>query len=234
MTISAICPVYSLGLTEYDSSWALQQKLVTEVKEARHGGCLLLVEHAPVYTVGRGRGSENLRITTDRLKDLGAGFHRVDRGGDITFHGPGQLVVYPILNLGGRGRDVVGYVRKLEQVVIDTLASFAVEGSRISGRPGVWTDQNHKICALGVRISRGVTSHGFALNVSTDLSWFEHIVPCGIADAQATSLRQLLGERTPAMVEVRAEVVRSFARRFGVETIDAEGDPLEIRTEVAA
>lgn len=207
MTIAPICHVYRLPVTPYAEAWALQRALVAAV-QAGGPSRLLLLEHSPVFTTGRGGKQAFLPEFVP-----GAEIYRVDRGGDVTFHGPGQLVAYPILNLGPRSRDVVWYVRTLEQVVIDTLAKFGIQGTRVPNRPGVWVDGRRKICAVGVRISRGVTSHGLALNVSTDLSWFDHIVPCGIAGAQATSMAELLPE-SPAMNDVTDALIASFATRF--------------------
>lgn len=211
MTIAAICHVYRLGLMPYLEAWQLQKDLSADV---RAGGPhrLLLVEHPRVYTTGRG-GKPGLVPQAVP----GAEVYRVDRGGDVTFHGPGQLVAYPILNLGPRSRDVVSYVRSLEQVVIDTLTDFGVTACRVAGRPGVWVDERRKICAIGVRISRGVTTHGLALNVSTDLSWFDQIVPCGIAGATATSVAELL-PKVPTMKEIEDGFIGHFANRFSLLT----------------
>jgi lipoyl(octanoyl) transferase len=205
----------------------LQKALVADV-QAGGPNRLLVLEHPPVFTTGRG-GKEAFIPRSVK----GADFYRVDRGGDITFHGPGQLVAYPILNLGTRSRDAAGYVRRLEQVVIDTLADFRLEGRRIAGRPGVWIDDRRKICAIGVRISRGVTSHGLALNVTTDLGWFDHIVSCGISGAGATSLAELMLE-PPPMDAVANSLVRHFGNRFDLTM--AEGGDLssEVRQGVVA
>jgi lipoyl(octanoyl) transferase len=188
--------------------------MVREIQEAQREDTLLLVEHPPVYTTGRGGKDANLAVSETYLRSLGADYLRIDRGGDITFHGPGQLVAYPVLDLRERSRDVVAYVRSLEQVVVDLLAEFGIRTERAQGKPGVWVEGERKICAIGVRISRGVTSHGLALNVSTDLSWFDNIVPCGLPGTHATSMSELLGD-APEMALVADRFVRHFGRVFG-------------------
>lgn len=206
---------------------------------AAHGGPeqLALLQHAPVYTIGargggtRGtgdrRGEEHLRVPADELVARGASLERVDRGGDITFHGPGQLVAYAILDLRRRELRAADYVRALESTVIDALADLGVPADRVSGRPGVWTVPSRphgtpeKIAAIGVRIQKGISSHGLALNVSTDLSWFDAIVPCGIEDAGVTSLERTLGRAVP-MPEAEASLSAAFARRFDAELVAAD------------
>ncbi|MDE3094574.1 MAG: lipoyl(octanoyl) transferase LipB [Chloroflexota bacterium] len=192
----------------------MQQRIADGV---RAGGdpALILVEHPPTYTLGvRGKG-EHLLLSREAFARRGAQVVETDRGGDVTFHGPGQLVAYPILDLRRFGSGPVWYVRSLEAVLIETLARFGIVAGRAPGRPGVWVRQE-KIAAIGVRVSRGVTTHGFALNVNTDLSYFAHIIPCGIADAGVTSMRQLAGADfdVPA---VEAEVIAAFGRQFGLE-----------------
>ncbi len=195
---------------------------------------LALLQHAPVYTIGArsgsrgdGRGLEHLLVPAAELVARGAALEQVDRGGDITFHGPGQLVVYPILDLRRRGLRAADYVRMLEATVIDTLADFGVPAERVSGRPGVWTAHGRpdgileKIAAVGVRIRLGISAHGLALNVSTDLGWFDAIVPCGIRDAGVTSLERALG-RSVAMPEAEAALGTAFERRFDAELVPAE------------
>jgi len=176
---------------------------------------VLFLEHPPAYTLGR-RGNQNhLLISEERLKALGALLYRVDRGGDITFHGPGQLVGYPILDLGELGLSVSGYVRGLEETLIRALTAFGVVGARLKGFPGVWVG-NNKIAAIGVKInSRRITSHGFAFNVNNDLNFFSHIIPCGLEGKGVTSLSRLRGDdiRTQEVVQ---EVVQAFGRVFGL------------------
>ena len=209
------CTLLRPGLTDYQRAWELQRRLA----DATHDGgeqALILLEHPPVYTLGvRGRGGEHLLMSRAALEAGGAQVIESDRGGDVTFHGPGQLVGYPILDLRRAGQGPVWYVRGLEAVIIDTLARFGIVGGRVSGRPGVWVG-DAKIAAIGVRVSRGVTTHGFALNVHTDLSYFAHIVPCGLADAGVTSMRELTGMTFP-IEDVEAEVIDAFSRQFGLD-----------------
>ena len=173
------CSVRELGRMDYASALELQRRLVAERQQGAIPDQLLLVEHPHVVTLGRNGHRENLLASDEILARAGVDFHPTDRGGDITYHGPGQLVGYPILDLREWKRDVAAYVRGLEQVLIDTLAEFGIAAVRIPKLTGVWVD-GRKIAAIGVHIARWVTSHGFALNVSTDLSYFQYIVPCGL------------------------------------------------------
>jgi lipoate-protein ligase B len=180
---------------------------------------LLLLEHPPTYTLGvRGR-ADNLLLREDALAHLGASVHRIDRGGDVTFHGRGQLVGYPILDLRRWNQGPLWYVRSLEAVLIETLAAFDIEAQRVAGRPGAWVD-GAKIAAIGVRVSRGITSHGFALNVDPDLGWFSHIVPCGLPGVRVTSMAEVLGQ-APPMERVMDAVVEAFARVFEIDVEDS-------------
>ncbi|BBL79881.1 Octanoyltransferase [Rubrobacter xylanophilus DSM 9941] len=191
------------GLTPYAEAWELQRELVRKRRADEIPDTLLLLEHPPVYTVGRAaRDASNLGMGEEYLRSLGAEVFWSDRGGDATFHGPGQLVAYPILRL--RVRDTHGYLRDLEEVVIRVLADYGLEGRRHPRYTGVWVGER-KICAIGVKFSSGwIASHGFALNVSTDLSWFDRITPCGIREYGVTSLEQELGHEVPlAGVEER-------------------------------
>ena len=192
---------------DYGKALELQQQLVAERKQGVIPDQLLLLEHPHVITLGRNGRLENLLADDQVLGRAGIAFFPTDRGGDITYHGPGQLVGYPIVDLREWKRDVGAYVRAIEQVIIDTLADFAIVGGRIAGLTGVWVE-GRKIAAIGVHISRWVTSHGFALNVSTDLSYFQYIVPCGLTKP-VTSMAQL---GVHATLE---EVSRSLAGHFG-------------------
>lgn len=172
---------------------------------------LLLLEHPPTYTTGRGGNDAHALFNDQTLRELGAAYYHTDRGGDITYHGPGQVVAYPIIDLKGWNQDLHVYCRSLEEVVIRSLGDFGIVGSRIKGATGVWVG-NEKIAAIGVRVSRWVTSHGFALNVNPDLSYFCQIIPCGIRDKGVTSMAKLLGSPVD-----REAVEQSVTRRFGEE-----------------
>jgi len=208
-----------LGTVPYQPAWELQDELADQRRARRIGDRLLLVEHFPVYTIGRGGDAANMLASTERLREIGAELVRVDRGGDITFHGPGQLVAYPIVELRDP-LDLRRYVRILEAAVIDTAAAFGVQSTRFDGRPGIWLDDQRKLAAIGVRVKRGVTTHGLALNVNTDLKWFDEMIPCGIPDIEVTSLARELGSSVP-MEAVEDELVRQLAAHVGLRT--AEG-----------
>lgn len=184
----------------------------------RAGGseAVALLEHDPVYTLGARAARSSLRLPPEALP---APLIEADRGGDVTWHGPGQLVAYPVLDLRARGLRAGDYVRLLEQVVIDTLAGWGIEGQRVAGRPGVWV-AGEKVAAVGVRMDRGVSRHGLALNVAPDLVWFDAIVPCGIVDAGVTSIERLLGD-APSLPVVAEAMAHAFARAFGVRLVEA-------------
>jgi len=173
------CTWWDLGRIDYAEAFELQRALVDQRKRGEIPDQFLIVEHPHTITLGRNGHMENLLARGEILDRAGVAFHPTDRGGDITYHGPGQIVGYPILDLGEWKRDVVAYVRAIEQVIIDALADFGLKAGRVPGMTGVWVD-GAKIAAIGVHISRWVTSHGFALNAATDLSYFQYIVPCGL------------------------------------------------------
>jgi lipoyl(octanoyl) transferase len=204
------CRVRELGRMDYAAALALQSGLVERRKLGLVGDQLLLLEHPHTITMGRNGHRENLLAREDVLARAGIAYHATDRGGDVTYHGPGQLVGYPILDLREWKRDVGAYVRAIEQVLIDTLADFGIAAGRIPKLTGVWVD-GRKIAAIGVHISRWVTSHGFALNVSTDLSYFQYIVPCGLT-RPVTSMAQLGVQTT--LGEVSGRVSGHFERMF--------------------
>jgi len=210
------CEVRDLGRIEYGRAFELQQRLVEQRKQGVIGDQLLLLEHPHTITLGRNGRLENLLGSDSALRAAGIAFHQTDRGGDITYHGPGQVVGYPILDLREWKRDVGAYVRAIEQVMIDALARFGVPAGRLAGCTGAWGD-GKKIGAIGVHISRWVTSHGFALNVNTDLSYFGYIVPCGLAKP-VTSMAQLGVDATTP--DVRAELARQFGRAFDREILE--------------
>ena len=209
--------VRDLGLLEYRAAWALQEEAHASVLAGGEEQ-LLLVEHPPVITFGRRPGGEkNLLASKDRLAELGVDLVESDRGGDVTFHGPGQIVAYPIVRLIDHRLSVGAYVRRLEDIVIATLAEFSVEATKDESAIGVWTDDGgtpSKICALGVRIRRGVTLHGIALNVTTDLRYFNLIVPCGLQARGVTSLSKLLAPQAPTIQSVRDSLARQCAAAF--------------------
>ena len=207
-----------LGRLPYEEAWDLQRALHEGRVEGRtDDDYLLLLEHPHVYTVGRFGDRANVLITPERAAAVGAEIHQVDRGGDVTYHGPGQLVGYPIRHLGDRPA-VAGHVRHLEDVLIAVLSDLGITGWRDPAYPGVWTDRG-KVAAIGVRAAHRVTTHGFALNVSPDLGYFGHIVPCGIADRPVTSITELLGH-TVSIEEVVDLLVPRFLERFGYAAVD--------------
>ena len=201
--------VQRLGRLRYADALDLQASLVTERKAGSIPDTLLLLEHDPVFTLGRNAQPQNLRFSQETLRQKGFDVFEIGRGGDVTFHGPGQIVGYPIIDLSPDRRDVHRYVRDLEDVMIRTCADFEVQARQVPGLTGAWVGEE-KIGAIGVRISRWVTSHGFALNVSTDLAGFDLIVPCGIQDRGVTSLERLLGRPVP-LDDVVESLVRQFA-----------------------
>ena len=212
-----------LGLIGYAEAWELQKRVVASRKAGAIADVLLLCEHPPVITLGRSGKRENLLASEHVLRQKGVEFHASDRGGDITYHGPGQIVGYPILNLGAIRRDVVWYVRMLEEAMIRATAEFGITAERVAGKTEVWVragSTEEKLAAIGVRISRWVTSHGFAYNVSTDLRNFDLIVPCGIADRKATSLEKLLG-RSVEQKEVAPRIAKHLGEVLGVEMKEA-------------
>jgi lipoyl(octanoyl) transferase len=212
-----------LGLIGYAEAWELQKRVVAARKADAIEDVLLFCEHPPVITLGRSGKRENLLASEHVLRQKGVEFHASDRGGDITYHGPGQIVGYPILNLGAIRRDVVWYVRMLEEAMIRATAEFGITAERVGGKTGIWVragSTEEKLAAIGVRISRWVTSHGFAYNVSTDLRNFDLIVPCGIADRKATSLEKLLG-RSVEQKEVAPRIAKHLGEVLGVEMKEA-------------
>ncbi len=222
--------VVQLGAIDYATGLRLQQSLVEMRKSGQVGDVLLLLEHSPVITLGRNARRENLLASAELLAEKGVELFECDRGGDITFHGPGQLVGYPIFDLRGFQPRIgaVEFVRRLEEVLIRTCADFGVLCERVKGLTGVWTcgeQAQAKIAAIGVHISRGVTSHGFAVNVNTNLDYFSLIVPCGIAGKPVTSLAREAGAQVN-LEEVARSLARYFAQVFAsdvqwVETLDA-------------
>ena len=225
-----ICEVTDVGRLPYSQALDLQNELATRRKHGDIPDQLLFVEHPHVITMGRNGHRENVLASDELLERAGIEFHPTNRGGDVTYHGPGQIVGYPILDLREWKRDVVAYVRAVEQAIIDAIAAFGISGGRVEGATGVWVD-GAKVAAIGVHISRWVTSHGFALNLDTDLAYFHYIVPCGLTKP-VTSMRELGSDASrPAVVEA---LTQAFARCFGYDAMQA-GNAWEAgRTEACA
>jgi len=214
----AACDVVDLGRMEYARALALQTNMVERRKRGEIPDQLLIVEHPHVITMGRNGHSENVLASSEILERSGIELHLTDRGGDVTYHGPGQIVGYPIVDLREWKRDVIAYVRALEQVLIEALAGFGIAGSRVPGASGVWVE-GAKIAAIGVHISRWVTSHGFALNLDTDLDYFKYIVPCGLTQP-VTSMRAL--GCAASREQVIPEIAGAFARVFSRTIMERE------------
>ncbi len=246
--IDMLCKIHDLGLMEYQPAWDLQNRLAAEIARGERPPTLLLVEHPHTYTFGRTSHAENLLWDEAQLKERGAAVYWIDRGGDVTYHGPGQLVGYPLIPLGKVDQheripkvDYVGYVRKLEKVLIEALAGMGLVSGQLNGKTGVWVQADvaswrrwrhsrcrpedrkkpAKIAAIGVKVdANGITRHGFALNVNPDMSYFDGIIPCGIADHPVVSLADLFST-PPAMQQVKAQVVRAFGEIFACQLVPA-------------
>src|SRR5690349_16703575 len=216
-TVHRTCRVLRAGLVDYMSGWAWQRELVSQRSAGTIGDTLLLLQHPHTYTLGRGTKDGHLLVSSETLAAQGITLVESDRGGDITYHGPGQVVGYPVLKLSQHGSDLLRYLRALEETLIVTLASYGITAGRIPGLTGVWVGEE-KIAAIGVKLSAsGITQHGFALNVTTDLRYFRQIIPCGIADKGVTSLERLGVTAPRAQVEQR--VVAAFGEVFGVDML---------------
>jgi len=231
--------VCHLDRVDYEAAWSLQRKVQKKLVASKQEPSsedlphvLLLLEHPHVYTLGKSGDSDHMLASEETLDALGATFHRVGRGGDITYHGPGQLVGYPLLDLDRFFTDLGRYLRTLEEVIIRTAAEYGVTGIRVEDRTGVWVgpderELERKICAMGVRCSRWVTMHGFAFNVSADLDYFDQIVPCGIDDRGVTSLVHEV-EGTVDVDAVRGPIVRHFGERFGADVTELRGTEADV------
>jgi lipoate-protein ligase B len=211
--------VLNLDLVRYRRALELQRVLVAHRREGRIHDTLVLLRHPPVITIGRRGDEDNILAPQQWLDEEGIEVHRVERGGDVTYHGPGQLVGYPIIDLKCQRKDVGWYVHSLEEVLIRTLDDFGMSGKRVPGQIGVWLDERRKIASLGVRIERWITYHGFALNVGRDLSHFALIVPCGLRGKEMTSMEVALGQKVD-MTRVRGSVVRHFSGVFGMAPVE--------------
>jgi lipoyl(octanoyl) transferase len=223
-----------LGLSDYEETWNHQEFLFQEIvdlkiKNRREGTSLetpnhlLFVEHPHVYTLGKSGDIQNLLVNEEELAKKGAKFYRINRGGDITYHGPGQIVGYPILDLDNFFTDIHKYLRLLEEMVILTLSEYGLKAERSEGETGVWLDVGtpfaRKICAMGVRASRWVTMHGFALNINADLGYFDLMIPCGIKGKAVTSLNVELGKSQVELEGVKQKLLRNFEKLFEAELI---------------
>lgn len=221
-----------LGLRDYKETWEYQELLFKEILDIKirnrreqldleSPNHLLLVEHPHVYTLGKSGNLDNLLLNPEQLLERNAVFYKINRGGDITYHGPGQIIGYPILDLENFFTDIHKYLRFLEEIIILTLEEYQIKGERSKGETGVWLDAGtpyaRKICALGVRASRWVTMHGFAFNVNADLGYFDQIIPCGIKGKAVTSLNVELGKREVSLQEVQEKLIKHFAVVFEAE-----------------
>lgn len=235
-----------LGVIEYGAAWELQEQLMKQgldIKALRYNQAgqaldiegtknhLLFCTHSHVYTLGKSGHMENLLVNDTRLKEMNVSFYKTNRGGDITYHGPGQIVGYPVLDLELFFTDLGRYMRSLEEVIIRALAHYGIKGDRLQGATGVWLEPDNpskarKICAMGVRCSRWITIHGFALNVHTDLRYFDYIVPCGITDKKVTSVEKELGHK------VDEEELKDILKREFASVFDASIIPLKAQTLV--
>lgn len=223
--------VKDLGVLSYEDSWEHQKTIFDNIisqkiknrtlkKKNKTDNYLLIVEHKPIFTIGKSGDTSNLLLNKKQLKSKNIEFKKINRGGDITFHGSGQVVGYPILDLDNFFTDIGQYLRTLEEVIISAIGFFGLKGYRINGETGVWVkdklNSDKKICAFGIKASRWVTMHGFALNVNTDLKYFDYIVPCGISDKGVTSLEETLNKKITTKM-VKQKIYENFARLFNAE-----------------
>ena len=223
--------VKDLGVLSYKDSWEHQKTIFDNIisqkiknrtlkKKNKTDNYLLIVEHKPIFTIGKSGDTSNLLLNKKQLKSKNIEFKKINRGGDITFHGSGQVVGYPILDLDNFFTDIGQYLRTLEEVIISAIGFFGLKGYRINGETGVWVkdklNSDKKICAFGIKASRWVTMHGFALNVNTDLKYFDYIVPCGISDKGVTSLEETLNKKITTKM-VKQKIYENFARLFNAE-----------------
>ena len=235
MTVNKYLIIQDLGLKDYKETWDYQEEIFKgiidlKIKNRREKtniqtpNYFLLVEHPHVYTLGKSGDLSNLLISEDKLAEIGATYYKINRGGDITYHGPGQIVGYPIIDLDNFFTDIHKYLRFLEEMVIRTLSEYGLKAERSKGETGVWLDVGtpfaRKICALGVRASRWVTMHGFALNVNSNLGYFDHMIPCGIRGKAVTSLNVELGKLEVPMDEVKGKLLKHFAELFEAELVE--------------
>lgn len=200
--------ILDLGLSDYNDTWKLQKKLQSKRILGEIEDHLLLVEHPPVFTLGKNASKQHIINNSEDVSII-----QTDRGGNITFHGPGQLVCYPILDLNHYKRSITWYMRELEQLIIDVVGEYDIKASRKKGLTGTWV-KDKKIAALGVRISRWVTMHGFSLNINPDLNFYKNIIPCGIKEYGVTSMAKIMGNEVPSMDEVKTKMTKHFTKNF--------------------
>jgi lipoate-protein ligase B len=227
----------ALGPTPFRAGVRVQEALVAARAAGETGDWLLFPDHPPVFTVGRSGAEASFVVDREAIARRGAEIHEVSRGGDVTWHGPGQLVGYPIVGLDRCGRDLHAYLRALEGTLIDVLALWGIEGARVAGRTGVWTGAG-KIASIGIAVRRWVGYHGFALNVAPDLGWFDLIHPCGLRDIRMTSMAERLGPGAPSVEEVRVRTAEALARRLHYESVEWTEAPVpgpqnDVRVEAA-
>lgn len=226
--------IQEVGVKDYKDTWEYQEQLFKEIidikiknrrenKSIETPNYFIFVEHPHVYTLGKSGNINNLLISEQKLSEIGATFYKNNRGGDITYHGPGQIVGYPILDLENYFTDIHKYLRLLEETIIRTLADYGLKGQRSKGETGVWFDVGtpfaRKICAFGVRASRWVTMHGFALNVNADLDYFDHMIPCGIKGKSVTSLNVELGKKNIPIEQVKEKLIHHFLKLFDAKKL---------------
>ncbi len=213
------CTVFKLGQVNYDEALSFQFELVEKVKEKKgKESFLILLEHDPVITLGKNGNKNNILVTEETLKKKDITLHRTDRGGDVTYHGPGQLVGYPILGLAYYKKSIRDYVHTLEQSMIDTLTAFGIAANRDDKHIGVWA-LNEKIGFIGIRITKGVTYHGFSLNINPDMNVFKLINSCGLQNRKITSMEKLLDKKVPSVSEVTKEYTKHFSKLFGLRSV---------------
>ena len=200
--------ILDLGLSDYNETWKLQKQLQSKRILGEIKDHFLLVEHPPVFTLGKNASKEHIISNLDNVSII-----QTDRGGNITFHGPGQLVGYPILDLNHYKRSITWYMRELEQLIIDVLFEYDIDANRKKGLTGIWV-KNKKIAALGVRISKWVTMHGFSLNINPDLNYYEYIIPCGIKEYGVTSMAKIMDSEAPSMDEIKIKMKKRFTKNF--------------------
>ena len=213
-TSKKVCIAPYLGIVKYELSLKLQQRLMQARAEGKIADVLLLLQHPPVFTIGRFRGEEDIIVPPETLAREGIAVFHTNRGGGSTYHGPGQLVGYPIFNLKEKGLGVREYIWKLEAVIIKLLLALGIQGHRVAEYPGVWVGEK-KVCSMGIHVSHYITTHGFALNVTNDLRYFEYIRPCGLASGVITSVSELLGHRVEVETVI-GKLLRSFSETFGL------------------